>query len=791
MVFGYTGRDDLRDSHGNTWRPATELVTRIGEGKDSVADCWWTTPVAEPIGGTPDPDLYRYGVHGRDFWVNLTVGPGRYYARLKFAATRGLDTRTNCFDIRINGRRVAERLDVAATAGGPDRAVDLVFNDLAPANGVIEIRFTASGMTRQDRQARHSCKRSNSALALAAKAPGATPVSAAAAGPRRGRPFDYFQNSWSVIGLKDYNDGTRITPDNELLLANKTRLRLSCGPNLTPLSRKQTKTLLDGWLPVVLLTTEEDGVRYDFTLWATPFPTVKDWRAAFDWPTEGDNFLNWVRVKATNLGSDPAEARVQLDRAVDQRSRARRLERAAGAGADARDLLPRSLHSRCRRSRPLTRKSPKAVARPHGELLARPHGQSRAHRSAVRESHPSPPRRACLPTDCQRPRRASRRRGFLRSVLHPRRRLPDARTRRGRPVRRRAQDRRRLPPAQRPDGRFETQKDQLDANGQALWALWQFYKITGDRAWLHQAYPQMRRAAEWTMQARREAPSDSPFAGLLPNALADGEYLWDGKHHIVGYDFWNLRGLLCVADAARELGERTDAQDFQQEAENYRQRDRRRLEAHRPGLVPAELGKGGHALGQHRRRSGRRSCSRRTTRASARCSRRCASTRRRLLRRHDPLDRVQGAGHPPLPVRPTPRWPRWSAASTTSSSRSSTGICCTPPPPTPSPRASSIGRRFAWSDTIPHATGAANFAFLLRHALVHEQGDELHLLLGAPDWWLENGREIRIENAPTHFGTDEPEASRHRQGRRDQARPAPPPAAHAHRPAPAHLTSRS
>ena len=62
------------------------------------------------------------------------------------------------------------------------------------------------------------------------------------------------------------------------------------------------------------------------------------------------------------------------------------------------------------------------------------------------------------------------------------------------------------------------------------------------------------------------------------------------------------------------------------------------------------------------------------------------------------------------------------------------------------------GRRFAWSDTIPHATGAANFAFLLRHALVHEEGDELHLLLGMPDWWLEPDKEIRIERAPTHFG---------------------------------------
>src|ERR1035441_2808544 len=93
-------------------------------------------------------------------------------------------------------------------------------------------------------------------------------------------PFDYFQNSWSVIGLKDYNDGTRVTPENELLLAGKARLRFSCGPHLTPLSRKQTKTLLEGWLPIVLLATEQDSVRYEFTLLATPLPTVKNRRGA-------------------------------------------------------------------------------------------------------------------------------------------------------------------------------------------------------------------------------------------------------------------------------------------------------------------------------------------------------------------------------------------------------------------------------------------------------------------------------------------------------------------------------
>ena len=102
---------------------------------------WWPTPATNAISNTSEPELYRYGIHGREFWANLTVGPGKYHVRLKFAATRGFDTRLNCFDILINGQRVVKKLDVAATAGGPNRAVDLVFDDIAPRNGIIEVRF--------------------------------------------------------------------------------------------------------------------------------------------------------------------------------------------------------------------------------------------------------------------------------------------------------------------------------------------------------------------------------------------------------------------------------------------------------------------------------------------------------------------------------------------------------------------------------------------------------------------------------------------------------------------------
>ena len=53
--------------------------------------------------------------------------------------------------------------------------------------------------------------------------------------------FDYFRNSWNVIGLKDYERGTRVTPDNQLLLADNKTVRLRFGRALAPLSRAQTK----------------------------------------------------------------------------------------------------------------------------------------------------------------------------------------------------------------------------------------------------------------------------------------------------------------------------------------------------------------------------------------------------------------------------------------------------------------------------------------------------------------------------------------------------------------------
>jgi len=145
-IFGYPGNQDYTDSAGNAWRPATEWTSRLGTGADVVAAAWWTQPAAGEITNTPDPELYRYGAHATDFTVNFTVGPGTYHARLKFAANRGLDPAMNTVDVLINGQQVVTNMDVDATAGGANRAVDLVFNGISPRNGIIEIRFASPGV---------------------------------------------------------------------------------------------------------------------------------------------------------------------------------------------------------------------------------------------------------------------------------------------------------------------------------------------------------------------------------------------------------------------------------------------------------------------------------------------------------------------------------------------------------------------------------------------------------------------------------------------------------------------
>jgi hypothetical protein len=130
-------------------------------------------------------------------------------------------------------------------------------------------------------------------------------------GPAAG-PFDYFRNNWTVVGLPDYSRGTRITPDGQLLLDGLGRVTIQFGDPPAALSRRQSKTLLDGWLPIVRIEAAAGDIRYEFLIWASPLPDSPDIEAAFASPSQGENYANWILVRTLNAGKSPAKASVRI-----------------------------------------------------------------------------------------------------------------------------------------------------------------------------------------------------------------------------------------------------------------------------------------------------------------------------------------------------------------------------------------------------------------------------------------------------------------------------------------------
>jgi hypothetical protein len=152
LIFGYTGRKDYVDSKGNAWRPGTEFVTRQGFGVDTVAKCWWRTRRSMYIGGTSDPEIYRYGVHASEFWANLTVAPGIYLVRLHWADTPETpwveregkwEPISRPTTVLINGETVIENLSVRNEMGA-FKAYVRDFAGIQPRNGIIELRFKST-----------------------------------------------------------------------------------------------------------------------------------------------------------------------------------------------------------------------------------------------------------------------------------------------------------------------------------------------------------------------------------------------------------------------------------------------------------------------------------------------------------------------------------------------------------------------------------------------------------------------------------------------------------------------
>ncbi len=123
-----------------------------------------------------------------------------------------------------------------------------------------------------------------------------------------------------------------------------------------------------------------------------------------------------------------------------------------------------------------------------------------------------------------------------------------------------------FPDRQRPTGYFHSQEGEWDSNGEALWILERFCRLTG-----RPPKPAWRRSivkgAHWIERKRLPAGDDRRYAGLFPPGFSaehlgpNDYYYWD--------DFWGVAGLQAAADLVEKLGFIRRSAGLRRQAENF------------------------------------------------------------------------------------------------------------------------------------------------------------------------------------------------------------------------------
>jgi hypothetical protein len=115
-------------------------------------------------------------------------------------------------------------------------------------------------------------------------------------------------------------------------------------------------------------------------------------------------------------------------------------------------------------------------------------------------------------------------------------------------------------------GHFESQKGEWDSNGQVLWIFRRFRDLTGKdipTAWLKAA----DRAARWILKKRLPAKRQELQAGLLPAGFS-AEHL--GNNDFYYWDnFWSIAGLKAAASLCENAGDHRRAEVFASGADHF------------------------------------------------------------------------------------------------------------------------------------------------------------------------------------------------------------------------------
>ncbi|MGD0261020.1 MAG: hypothetical protein ABSD29_14490 [Verrucomicrobiota bacterium] len=146
---------------------------------------------------------------------------------------------------------------------------------------------------------------------------------------------------------------------------------------------------------------------------------------------------------------------------------------------------------------------------------------------------------------------------------------------------------------QREDGSFMLIDGHWKETGIALWAITRHARLTGDKEWLRETWPSVERGFAFIRKMRGMPAAEAPNARLIPDGFSDGG-LADKVPEYTNI-YWTMAGLRAAIEAARWLGQAEEAEDWQKECDDFLRTFRRaaerdtRTDAHGNHYVPIRM----------------------------------------------------------------------------------------------------------------------------------------------------------------------------------------------------------
>jgi hypothetical protein len=129
---------------------------------------------------------------------------------------------------------------------------------------------------------------------------------------------------------------------------------------------------------------------------------------------------------------------------------------------------------------------------------------------------------------------------------------------------------------QREDGSFMLIDGHWKETGIALWAITRHARLTGDKNWLLGVWPSVERGFKFIGKMRRMPAADAPNARLIPDGFSDGG-LADKVPEYTNI-YWTMAGLRAALEAARWLGKAEEAEKWQRTYDSFLRTFRRAAE---------------------------------------------------------------------------------------------------------------------------------------------------------------------------------------------------------------------